>query len=145
MTSLEDRIMQFVRKYYRAGNSLLFAKELAKHLEPSWFVKAGDNLIYIPDIMYVDMFELETHHRVTLNTRDGVFTARGFDAIEAVMMLKPSALEGRRGLKWRKNAWAFHNLIGHPIVQILSWMGMKKKAVRFHDWTTPAPRGFRKY
>ena len=74
---------------------------------------------------------------VTLN--GDVFRATGTDAIEAVMLLKPSALEGRR-LKWKKHAWAIHNLIGHPIMQIMAWMGLGRAAVRFHDWTTPTPR-----
>lgn len=65
--------------------------------------------------------------------------AEGNDAIEAVMALKPSTLEGRR-LKWNKNAWVVHNLIGHPVMQLLAFLGLKRHAIWFHDVTTPRPR-----
>jgi hypothetical protein len=68
-----------------------------------------------------------------------VVTAVGFDAIEIIYALKPSAMEGRR-LKWKQGAWAVHNIIGHPVLQILAWVGLKRQAIRFHDWTTPKPR-----
>ena len=105
-------------------------------------VKAGD--VIIP-IVWVDHITIDTIEQgyITIVTYEGKeYKSYGFDAIETVMVFKPSALEGRR-LKWDKNAWAFHNLIAHPIVQILAWMGFKRQAVRFHDWTTPTPRGFK--
>lgn len=105
-------------------------------------VKAGEKLIPVSEINSVDITKLE-QEVVIVNHKNGEqYEARGFDAIEVVMVLKPSAVEGRR-LKWNKNAWAFHNFIGHPIVQILAWFGFKKQAVKFHDWTTPTPRGFK--
>lgn len=105
-------------------------------------VKAGDKII---PILWVDHIDIETIEEgfVTIVTYKGeVYKSYGFDAIETVMIFKPSALEGRR-LKWKKNAWFFHNMLAHPIVQILSSLGFKRQAVRFHDWTTPVPRGFK--
>lgn len=105
-------------------------------------VKAGD--VIIP-IVWVDHITIDTIEQgyITIVTYEGKeYKSYGFDAIETVMVFKPSALEGRR-LKWKKNAWAFHNFFGHPIVQILAWVGLKRQAVRFHDWTTPTPRGFK--
>lgn len=67
------------------------------------------------------------------------YVALGFDAIEAIWCLKPSAVEGRR-LKWKKNAWAFHNVIAHPLMQLLAWCGFKREAIYLHDVTTPRPR-----
>lgn len=99
-------------------------------------------LVPFSDVRHLDMSELE-HGSVLIAMRDGTTVeARGFDAIEAVMALKPSAVEGLR-LRWRPHAWAFHNLVAHPTVQVLAWLGWKRAAVRFHDWTTPVPRGFR--
>lgn len=104
-------------------------------------LKAGNVLIPIENVTKIDISSVE-HEEVRIYTAQEIHTAYGFDAIEAVMLFKPSSLEGRR-LRWKRNAWAFHNLVGHPIVQIIAWMGFKKQAVRFHDWTTPTPRGFK--
>ncbi len=40
---------------------------------------------------------------------------------------------------WPKNAWVLHNLIGHPLMQILSWLGFKDLAIQVHDATVPTP------
>lgn len=102
-------------------------------------LKAGDSLVPFWRVKEIRIAEIE-NAVVDIETLDGeVFRATGTDAIEAVMLLKPSALEGRR-LKWKKHAWAIHNLVGHPIMQIMAWMGFGQAAVRFHDWTTPTPR-----
>lgn len=52
----------------------------------------------------------------------------------------------RRGLRmvWRRWDWALHNLVAHPLMQIMAWCGMGRQAVRLHDWSTPRPRGVRK-
>lgn len=101
-------------------------------------IKAGNDLIPIERIKRVYIGDVE-QQMVEIYTDDELFIAHGFDAIEAVMLLKPSALEGRR-LKWKKGAWAFHNLVGHPVMQVLAWFGFYRQAIRVHDWTTPAPR-----
>jgi hypothetical protein len=102
-------------------------------------LKAGDILIPWHRVKTVSMYVLE-QQRVTVTTVDGeVHEALGFDAIEIVMQLKPSALEGRR-LKWKQGAWAFHNFVAHPAMQVLVWLGYKKAAIRLHDRTTPRPR-----
>lgn len=101
-------------------------------------IRAGDDIIPLDRIRRVSIENIE-REEITLFTDDGTFVARGVDAIEAVMLLKPSALEGRR-LKWRKGAWALHNMVGHPVMQILAWLGFGKAAIRIHDWTTPTPQ-----
>lgn len=101
-------------------------------------IKAGNDLIAADQVKLVKISDAVDH--VYLTDREGnEYHAYGNDAIEAVMLLKPSALEGRR-LKWPKHAWAVHNLIGHPVMQVLAWLRCYKAAIRFHDWTTPAPR-----
>lgn len=101
-------------------------------------LKAGNVLIPMSRVRRIDISEIEAEHLVLI-TDDGEYTALGFDAIEIVMLVKPSALEGRR-LKWNKGAWALHNVLYHPLMQILVWMGFKKEAIRLHDWSTPRPR-----
>lgn len=34
--------------------------------------------------------------------------------------------------------WPVHNLIGHPLMQILELLGMSKIATRVHDETLPS-------
>lgn len=106
------------------------------------YIKAGSKLIPVSTVYYVDTSDIEKG-AVYVDCHSGRFGAYGFDAIEIVMLLKPSALEGKR-MRWQRNAWAFHNLVAHPLVQVLSWLGLKKQAIRFHDWTTPRPRDFKK-
>ncbi len=102
-------------------------------------IKAGNFLIPVSRVRAVNIERIE-EQIVSVERDDGkVFLAEGFDAIEIVMQLKPSALEGRR-LKWKQGAWAFHNFVAHPAMQILVWLGRKKAAIRLHDRTTPRPR-----
>lgn len=103
-------------------------------------LKAGNLLIPFREVKSVDITAIE-EAKAEITTYNGEkHVASGFDAIEAVMALKPSAMEGRR-LRWKKGAWAFHNLVGHPVMQILAWLGFKRSAIWVHDATTPTPRG----
>ena len=106
------------------------------------FIKAGQAVIPLADIAEVRIDMLE-EGVVTVLRRDGVaHDAHEFDAFEILMLLHPSALEGRR-LRWAKNAWAFHNIVAHPLMQALVWLGFKKQAIRLHDATVPKPLGTR--
>ena len=106
------------------------------------FIKAGDTLIPIRDIESVDLSRIEQGAvRVTYGGGRAA-EAHGFDAFEIVMLLHPAAIEGRR-LRWAKHAWAFHNLVAHPLMQIMVWLGFKKQAIRLHDATVPAPVGLK--
>lgn len=107
------------------------------------FVKAGDDLIRIDLVESVNIEAIEQGRVIVTHSGGKESIALGFDAIEVVMALKPSALEGRR-LRWQKNAWAFHNVVAHPLMQIMVWLGFKKQAIRLHDNTAPQPRDFRK-
>lgn len=71
---------------------------------------------------------------------DGWYVLKGNAAIEALMLLKPSALEGRR-LRWVRNAWVLHNLVGHPLMQILCWLGLYQWGIAVHERTIPSPTG----
>ncbi|TAL39147.1 MAG: hypothetical protein EPN97_03050 [Alphaproteobacteria bacterium] len=98
-------------------------------------------MLSVRDIDSVDISRIE-QGLVTVSARGQRHDAYDFDAFEIVMLLQPSALEGRR-LKWVKNAWAFHNLVAHPVMQIMVWLGFKKLAIRLHDATVPKPCGIR--
>lgn len=103
------------------------------------FVKVSDLLIPISSVESVDMSTIEQGF-VTVSHGGGKLSrADGFDAFEIIMLLSPGAIEGRR-LRFAKNAWAFHNLVAHPMMQIMVWLGFKRVAIALHDKTVPHPR-----
>ena len=91
------------------------------------------------DVTFIDTSDLE-NLKVTVCHRDRETVVEGIQAIEVVMVYKPSALENRR-LRWVKRAWAVHNLVGHPMMQVFAWMGMYRTAMKIHDATVPVPIG----
>lgn len=102
-------------------------------------LKAGNSLIPFHRVREVRIENIEREIAIIIDVDGDHHTAEGFDAIEAVMALKPSSLEGRR-LKWNKNAWIVHNFFGHPLMQLLALFGFKRWAIWLHDVTTPRPR-----
>jgi hypothetical protein len=106
------------------------------------FIKAGQAIIPVSAIARVDLARLE-EGIVTVTALGETHEMRDFDAFEAVMLLHPAALEGRR-LRWPKHAWAFHNLVAHPVMQLLVWLGFRRAGIWLHDATVPKPIGLRK-
>lgn len=107
------------------------------------FIKLDNSLIAIDDISSIDTSELETLYKITVMTKEGKsFVATELNAIECVMQIRPGALEGKR-LKWAKRVWYVHNLIGHPLMQVLAMFGFYKQAFWIHDVTVPKPTGFK--
>lgn len=62
----------------------------------------------------------------------------GPQAFNVVMTLCPDALEGE-GDKYQRHAWAVHNLIGHPLMQICAWLHLTPLGLKIHDLTVPNP------
>lgn len=102
------------------------------------FVKAGAHLVAVDAVTSVDCSRIEALE-VTVHYRDGVDVAVGPDAIDVVMALRPSALEGKR-LRFARHAWAVHNLVGHPLLQILVWLGARRLGMAVHEATVPRAR-----
>ena len=101
--------------------------------------RAGTYIYRIEDIVDIDTSDLESL-RVQVALKDQIeVDVSGPDAIDLLMQVKPSALEGRR-LRWIRNQWAIHNLIGHPLMQILSWCGKPKWGIWVHEATIPTPK-----
>jgi hypothetical protein len=110
---------------------------------PPLVLKAGSTLIPFTTVHHVEIDKIDQRVAVIF-THDGErHEAYGFDAVEAVYALKPTAVEGERALKWEEGSWAFHNIVGHPVMQILAWIGFKKAAIWIHDVTAPEARDFR--
>lgn len=104
------------------------------------FIKAGNLLIPLSAINRADISSVEQGIVHIVYDGDKEALLEGADALDAVMRLNPSALEGRR-LRWFKNAWALHNLVAHPLMQALVWLGCPKQAIWLHDVTVPRPIG----
>jgi hypothetical protein len=65
---------------------------------------------------------------------------RGVEAIDFVMRYCPELLEGNPQFKFIKYSWVFHNLVAHPLMQILSFLKLRKLGLKIHDLTIPKPR-----
>jgi hypothetical protein len=101
------------------------------------FVRVGSRLLASDRITSLDLRELEAL-RVTVHHDDGTLLATGGDAIELVMRLRPSALEGPK-LRFARRAWAIHNLVGHPLMQLCALLGQRALGLWIHEATVPRP------
>lgn len=103
------------------------------------FVKAGDALLNEDYIERIDASRLEVFI-LSVHLRSGLeLELHGQPALDLVMQTNPALLEGRR-MMFARHAWAFHNLIAHPLLQILAWFGCAKLGFRIHDMTVPNPK-----
>ena len=108
----------------------------------SSFVNLGPDRVALEyDIKELDTSRLESHFEVTVKLRSGErVVLQGQRALDAVMAVKPSAVEGKN-LRFARHAWAFHNLVAHPVLQILAWLGRPDLGFKIHDATVPRPLG----
>lgn len=106
------------------------------------FTKVGNNIINLEMVASIDCSEIEKLI-LKINFFSGnTEIIEGLDAIELLMLVKPSMIEGKR-LKFPKHMWVIHNLIAHPIMQILCLIGFKKQGIWVHEVTIPRPIGVR--
>jgi hypothetical protein len=109
--------------------------------ESSRFVRLQDRLVRWEDIREVDLSQLARSGIVLVQTFDArpATELRGAEAIDFVMRVAPGFVEGKR-FRWLRHGWALHNLIGHPLLQLLAWAGHTQAGLRLHDATIPRPR-----
>ena len=107
------------------------------------FIKTdGIHLVAVEHIVSADYSSI-SDLRLTLTDRNGFrYALEGIEALEAAMLLNPACLEGQR-LQWAKNIWAIHNLVAHPVMQVLAFARLYKLALWVHDATVPKPTGKR--
>lgn len=106
----------------------------------SLFVKVGKQAVPLAAIARVDGARLE-RLEVDVHLLNGeVITATGIDAVELMMQVKPVMVEGHR-LRYGRFDWLVHNLIGHPVMQVLALARLYRWAFWVHDATVPRPRG----
>jgi len=103
------------------------------------FVKNGTHLIAVDRIEWANYDRIEELILI-VGFQDQTIQITGIDALESAMALRPSILESKR-LDWPKFMWAVHNLIGHPVMQILALFKFYDAAFWVHDVTVPKPSG----
>ena len=125
--------------------SLSKAIEVNSTLTPAYkhvpgFAKAGTTVFALANIATADFSDIEQLRvHVTLKTGETVLV-EDIDAMELGMLIKPSVLESRR-LRWPRWAWVVHNVVGHPVLQLLALLKLYKWAFWVHDSTVPRPLG----
>lgn len=104
------------------------------------FCKAADQVFALAHVVEADFSSIEQLQARVRLSNGTELVLRDIDALEFAMRVKPSVLESRR-LRWPKLAWAVHNLVGHPLMQLLAFVGAYRLAFRVHDETVPKPLG----
>jgi hypothetical protein len=108
------------------------------------FINLGDELVLTSAVATISFTDIEQGYvYVTTKVNTKIYVVDGFAALELVWLFKPSALEGNNKIKWHKHVWAVHNLIAHPLMQILAWFKLYKQAIWIHDVTVPKPIGYK--
>lgn len=103
------------------------------------FVHYNGKIVNSHDISSIDFEKLSEKSFISVK-RIGVVeeVVSGPEAFNLIMKLCPDALEGQR-VRYQRHAWAIHNLLGHPLMQICSWLGFTKLGLEIHDKTVPNP------
>jgi hypothetical protein len=89
-------------------------------------------------ISSIDCSDFATTGEITIHFTSGCEVVRDAEAIVVITQLCPAVLEGKEA-KYHRHAWAVHNIVGHPLMQIFSWLGMAKFGIEIHDLTIPQP------
>jgi len=104
------------------------------------FINCNKKLVNVDEISWIDTVNLTTGGYINMYYKDGERElVEGAKAVEIIMRLCPAALEGRQ-MKYIRHRWAIHNLIGHPLMQLFSWLGLASLGIRVHDATVPNPK-----
>lgn len=110
------------------------------HRHLAGFAKAGTMVFALDNVASADFSKIE-YLEATVVLKDGTqVMANDIDALELALRIKPSVLENRR-LRWPKHMWLLHNMIGHPVMQVLALLRCYKAAFWVHDATVPRPSG----
>jgi len=103
------------------------------------FFRYGNILLPISHITSIHLDDLEKTGSIIVEIDYGrIIKLTIVDSYDLLMQIKPSALEGKR-LKWLRNKWLIHNVIGHPVMQLLAFFGFGKLGIKIHEATIPTP------
>jgi hypothetical protein len=108
------------------------------------FFRHGNQCTRVDEVHHVDVGRLELEGKIYVAfLGGGGFHLDGIEAIDFLVDNAPFMLEGRR-MRWRRWDWAFHNLVAHPLMQVLAFCRLSKWAMAVHDCTIPRPMGIKK-
>ncbi len=103
-------------------------------------IRIKDRLYSEKEIYWVDLERFAKLGIVQIYLHNGLsYYLENQQALDFVMRHCPDVIEGKR-FKFQRMAWAFHNLIAHPLLQILAWLKIPKLGFKIHDSTIPKPR-----
>ncbi len=108
------------------------------------YLKTGSYIIAIDSITRIDYRKVSDLEIVIMTYDGNSFPVTGIDALEVILAIKPGAIEGVPSIKWIKYSWMFHNLIGHPFMQLCAMMGLTRFGLWVHDTTVPTVRKLKK-
>lgn len=107
------------------------------------FIEISGRLIPVSLITEMDVSSLDKKLLVVHTATDKFNVTDPREQLEILWKLHPQSLEGQHFVRWHRHAWSIHNIIGHPLMQILSWFGYYELAIRVHDKTVPKPKGYK--
>lgn len=103
------------------------------------FAHFNNKIVNADSIESVTCDDFVKHNTVHVHYyNDEIESVTGAEAINLIMLLCPAVLEGMQA-KHVKHSWAVHNLLGHPLMQIFTWLHLTKLALWIHDVTVPEP------
>jgi hypothetical protein len=107
----------------------------------SGFIRLGETLVPLSRVAEIDASRLASEGQVTVKLEGETRSVgvSGGQAVDLVMRVDPSFFEGRR-FHFVRSSWAFHNLVAHPLLQLLAWAGHTRAGLALHDATIPQPR-----
>lgn len=104
------------------------------------FIHFDNRIVNSDTIKIIDCANLITSGYIRICYKDSrIEIVNGPEAFTIVMELCPGALEGKQA-EYARHAWAVHNLIGHPLMQIFSWLHLTSFGIKIHDATVPNPK-----
>lgn len=104
------------------------------------FLKCDNAIVPLGSVASIDTARVEELVIVVVTVDGKSHQATDILAVELLMQTRPGAMEGKR-LRWPRRAWVFHNLVGHPLMQLLALVGLYGLAMKVHDGTVPRPVG----
>lgn len=104
-------------------NSLIYNSDEISYIDTKNYAKTCDIFVF-----FKDKEEPFAH-------------VEGAEATSLIMKLCPEVLEGKQ-VKHHKHSWAIHNLVGHPLMQVCSWLHLTGLGLKIHDATVPDPKNY---
>ncbi len=104
------------------------------------FIRLGETLVPLSRVVEIDASRLASDGQLTVKLEGQArsVAVSGGQAVDLVMRFDPSFFEGRR-FRFVRSSWAFHNLVAHPLLQLLAWAGHTRAGLLVHDATIPTP------